>query len=141
MKLMLSVRATNPIAPSTAGTTTRKNDLNGLIDKILDAALGHSRDRAKEIIAKLLDDQANVNRIVPQIKVTERPGIPSDVEFTPAAIGTRKIDGKLYTVFNVHNAGFFLKPHEDGRTLSDDEIQATLDKWNAEAKDTLDDLK
>lgn len=115
--------------------------MNGLIDKILDAALGHSRDRAKEMIAKLLDDQANVNRIVPQIKVTEAPGVPSDITFNPTAIGTRKIDGKMYTVFNIQGAGMFLRPHEDGTPLTDDQINATLDKWNAEAKAILDDLK
>lgn len=126
---------------SVTGTITRKKNLNELINKILDIAAGYSRNTAAEMIAKLLDEQATVNRIVPQIKVTEAPGIPSDVTFTPAAIGTSKLDGKLYTIFNVDGAGIFLKPHEDGRALSDDEIKATLDKWNQEAKDTLDDLK
>lgn len=115
--------------------------MNALIDKILDIAAGYSRSTAAEMIAKLLDEQATVNRITPQIKVTDSPGVASEVEFTPAAIGTRKIDGKLYTVYNVHNAGIFLRPHEGGKPLTDDDIRSTLDRWNAEAKATLDSLK
>lgn len=107
-----------------------------LVDQILDIAAQFPREKAKKLILSLFDEIETTATIASQIKVTSKPGQESPIDFRKIGHGYQKGTGKAFDIFDIQSLAD-RHPHENGRALTDDELKARIDAWNAEAKRTL----
>lgn len=124
------------------------------IERIIYICKEYSTPEARAELATFFAEQENTAILAEQIKVTDKPE-PQRIDpkiastanaksgFTKIATQWKAADGRVMDVYHADNndgsADLHIRPHRDGRTLSEDEIKSVLQVWNAEAQDTVKD--
>lgn len=133
-------------------------DVN-LLDNIIKIARKHRKKDARRLITDALIEHDRVGKLADQINVSgtppepqvigvdpAKPGADKTVEFTMSHTTKSAHTGEIYDVFDITKiAGgakakhketghqVFIRPHNDGKELTDKQIAKKLTKWNKEA--------